>query len=416
MRILYGNRGGKVEKMIRYIAMATLSAMALVPGWSFAADIKVGSMAGFTGQVPMEAANIHAARSLAAQLVNEAGGINDGDTIRLIAGDGACDPKTAVDAANKLVNVEQVVALLGPTCSGEVLAVAQTLTIPQKIPLITDGATNVRIAALEDDDTVFRVVASDKDQGEPIAKIIIDAGFTEVAAIVFNDDYNRGLYERFEEAFLAKGGKIAGMSIVEHRQASYRSAIASLKGSGSPVALGVFATYGAGGITILKNALEGGYFDKFFGGAGMVSQTVVDQIGVDNLRDGYMFTTPSAHSSTEAYSAFAAIAEKAGLPPFDPYVANGFDSSFLLALAIEKAGGPIREKLPAAIREVSSPEGELILPGEWAKAKELIKQGAKINYYGASGPIDFDEAGDVLGAFAVSTINDAGKLEKKLVE
>jgi branched-chain amino acid transport system substrate-binding protein len=36
-------------------------------------------------------------------------------------------------------------------------------------------------------------------------------------------------------------------------------------------------------------------------------------------------------------------------------------------------------------------------PGEWAKAKALIKEGKDIDYDGAGGAYDFDAAGDVTG-------------------
>ncbi|MDH3378956.1 MAG: amino acid ABC transporter substrate-binding protein, partial [Gammaproteobacteria bacterium] len=41
--------------------------------------------------------------------------------------------------------------------------------------------------------------------------------------------------------------------------------------------------------------------------------------------------------------------------------------------------------------------GEVILPGEWKKAKDLLKAGKEINYEGATGSHEFDKAGDVSG-------------------
>jgi branched-chain amino acid transport system substrate-binding protein len=50
------------------------------------------------------------------------------------------------------------------------------------------------------------------------------------------------------------------------------------------------------------------------------------------------------------------------------------------------------------LRNVCCAPGEVIEPGERAKAKADIAAGKKINYEGASGPCDFDENGDVTGA------------------
>ena len=80
-------------------------------------------------------------------------------------------------------------------------------------------------------------------------------------------------------------------------------------------------------------------------------------------------------------------------------------AAFALLLAMEKTGGE-RAGLNAALREVTSEGGEVILPGEWAKAKELIAAGTKINYEGASGAIEFDDKGDVPGSYDEVTIEN----------
>jgi len=53
-------------------------------------------------------------------------------------------------------------------------------------------------------------------------------------------------------------------------------------------------------------------------------------------------------------------------------------------------------------------DGETILPGEWEKAKKLIAEGKDINYEGASGSQEFDEAGDVPGVVIETVIEGKG--------
>jgi hypothetical protein len=52
------------------------------------------------------------------------------------------------------------------------------------------------------------------------------------------------------------------------------------------------------------------------------------------------------------------------------------------------------------MREVANAPGIEIRPGEWDKAVEAIANGEDIDYTGASGSLEFDEQGDVAGAFA----------------
>ena len=76
---------------------------------------------------------------------------------------------------------------------------------------------------------------------------------------------------------------------------------------------------------------------------------------------------------------------------------NSYDAVMMMAMAVEKAGSADRGKIAAALREVANAPGEIILPGEWAKAKKLILAEGKddVHYVGAAGPQDFDENGDV---------------------
>jgi branched-chain amino acid transport system substrate-binding protein len=78
-----------------------------------------------------------------------------------------------------------------------------------------------------------------------------------------------------------------------------------------------------------------------------------------------------------------------------PFAGQTYDATFLIALAIEKAGSTDRTAVRDALRAVASPPGTVIEPGEWAKAKKLIAEGKDINYEGATGPHDFDGQGEV---------------------
>jgi branched-chain amino acid transport system substrate-binding protein len=78
----------------------------------------------------------------------------------------------------------------------------------------------------------------------------------------------------------------------------------------------------------------------------------------------------------------------------------------LIALAIQHMGELNREGMPEALRAVANAPGEEVGPGDWARAVELLAAGEDINYQGASGPIEFDEAGNVPGLVAEFLIED----------
>ncbi len=104
---------------------------------------------------------------------------------------------------------------------------------------------------------------------------------------------------------------------------------------------------------------------------------------------------------------YAELAKAAGLDPTAIFAPQAYDGAFLLALAIQKKGSNTRDGLSAALREVASAPVEVILPGEWEKAKALLAEGKDINYEGATGSLEFDQAGDVPGTVVEMVVKGA---------
>ena len=401
---------------MRLISKTTLAvaAVALAAPAALAGEVKVGSVGGVTGPIAELVAAIVDGRNLAAKHVNGQGGLLKGDSYKLVLGDSACDPKAGVDAGSKIVNVEQVVAIVGASCSGATNGMVQSVTIPAGVVSLSDSATAPSITDLKDNDLVFRVAPSDAYQGRALAEIVTKAGIGKIAMTYANDDYNAGLAAVFAREFTAMGGTITGNQAHEPDKASYRSELSTLSKGGAEV-LAVFAYYGSSGITIIRNSLENGLFGKFYAADGMFDQSVIDQIGADNLRGNISITQSASDYDDASYKLFAAAYSKGGGNPQSPYAAHGYDAAFLMALAVEKAGSADRGKIGAALRSVASAPGEVIRPGEWRKAKALIAAGKDINYEGGSGNADFDKNGDVGGIFSLNTVGKDGKWTTKLL-
>ena len=87
------------------------------------------------------------------------------------------------------------------------------------------------------------------------------------------------------------------------------------------------------------------------------------------------------------------------LPPL-PFITNSYDGMAVIGLAAYAAkvkGLALTAKnIRDNLRNVASPPGEIIKPGEFKKAFSLLDKGKKINYEGAAGSVDFDKYGDVV--------------------
>jgi len=382
--------------------LMTATALASVPAH---ADVKIGLLGGVSGPIAAMAPAMIDAAQLAVQQVNEQGGIGDGEQLVGVVGDSACNPQNGTDAATKAVNIEGVVGVVGPHCSGAVLAAAGSVTIPAGITMITPSGTSPEITNLEDNGTVYRTVPSDDYQGRALARTLKEQGYGKVAVAYLNNDYGTGLANAFKSEYVDElGGEITAFAAHEEGKASYRSNLAELAKGGADTL--VIFDYGDGtGLTILRQALENGFFEKFVGGDGMKSDAVINELGAENLST-FVSSSPVGEKS-EALDVFNEAFKGVGGDPDAIFVTTSYDAAFLLALAIEKAGGD-KAGVAAAVAEVSNGEGETILPGEWKKAKELIAAGTAIDYKGAAGDLDFDAKGDVPGTYALWEVGSDG--------
>ena len=375
------------------LAGAAFAALAIQP--AAAQDVKIGALNAVTGPIANLVPPIIEAEQFAVKEVNDGGGILGGRKLSLIVGDTQCNAQAGTDAASKLVNVNQVVAIVGALCSGATIGAASNVAIPASVVMISPASTSPEITTLEDKDLVFRTAPSDAYQGVVLAKYVMAKGIKSVALTYVNNDYGVGLASAFRDAYLAEGGKITGDQVHEDKKPSYRAELATLA-AGKPDALVILAYAGTSGVTILRQSLENDFFSRFVGADGMRDDVLIEQLGADALRDKLLITQPTSLPNPRK-DAFDTAFKAAGGDPSSIFVQQSYDATMLIALAIEKAGGTDRASISAALRSIASPPGIKIGPGEWKKAVAALKRGDDIDYEGAAGSHNFDAAGDVSG-------------------
>ncbi len=368
-------------------------------------SVKIGFLGGFTGPIESLTPPIQKGADLAVSEVNAAGGVN-GSSIEIVAGDTTCvDATEAANAADRLVNSEGVAAIVGALCSGSTISAANNAAIPAGVVMISPASTSPAVSSMDDNDLVFRTVPSDSYQGESMAKLLLAKGINTIAITYINNDYGKGFAEALENAYSGMGGTVAANEAHEDGKADYRAEIGSLASSGAEH-LVVLGYADGSGQTIIRQAIEGDDFSNFIGGDGMVAQSLIDGVGAEAL-EGMILTSAGSPAGT-GLDRFTAIQQGAGVED-SVYMAQSYDAAFLLALAMQQKGSNDREGMSAALRAVASPPGEVIYPGDWAKAVEILSGGGEVNFEGATGSHDFNENGDVSGIINENVIQD-GKI------
>jgi len=358
-------------------------------------DTKVGVLMDITGPIANFIPPLQNATNLAIKQVNEQGGLLDGNAVAVF-GDTTGTSQGAVDAAQKLVNIENVPIVMGALMSGTTIAAAEAVFIPSGVVQLSPTATSPAMTDLNDNDLVYRIVPSDNYQGEILAKMVLEAGIDKVSVTYVNNDYGVGIGQTFIAAYKAAGGEIVAETKHEEKKDSYRSELASLAKDGAQ-ALVVIAYAGDSGGKIVKQAAEGGLFTRFVGTDGLRDELLIQNVGPEILSTSF-FSSPTSPGENPAQSTLHdAYNAEYGDGADKAFVDQTYDATFLTLLAIEKAGSTDRSKMAQALRDVASAPGVKVGPGEWDKAKTLIAAGTDIDYDGAGGSYDFDANGDVSG-------------------
>ena len=393
-----------MKRAFLLLGVVTLS-LAFVSG-AIAQEIKVGTLMAHTGPLKEYGPNIQNGAVLAAKQLADAG-----FSMKLIHEDSETAPIPGTNAAKKLVEVDQVVAIVGALSSGVTLAAAESVTIPNQIIMISPASTNPLMTVLpadEGQDFLFRTTPSDDLQGKVTAKLAASYNKT-VSVIYVNNAYGQGLAEVFKETFENKyKGKVLAM--VPHDEKPSESYTAELRKAlaGNPDRLAAFS-YPDHAKVYLKESIEFFKYKKFLFCDGTKSLELVKALGAANL-EGQKGTAPSTAGGEPARKFSAYYNAEFGQLPNLPYISNAYDATVIIGLAAYAAkakGLPLTSKnIRNNLRYVANPPGEIIYPGDFKKAFSLLSQGKDINYEGAAGSVDFDRHGDVITPIEIWEFKD----------
>jgi branched-chain amino acid transport system substrate-binding protein len=382
-----------MKKAIVFLIVSVFS-LALVGGVQ-AQEIKVGTLISFTGPLKEFGPNIENGIDLAAKQMAAAG-----LDMKIIKADSETSAIPAVNAAKKLVDVDKVVAIIGALASGVTVPVAESVTCPNDVILISPASTSPLLTVLPADkgkDFLFRTCPSDALQAVVAGKLC--ATYNKTASVIYvNNPYGQGLAQNFKKSFEKYHGKVLAMVPIDEKVAPSYTAELKKALAGKPDILCAY-TYPEHAKIYLKQAIEFFKYRKFLFCDGTKSEDIIKAIGAKHL-DGDMGTAPGAAKGkpNEIFGAdYKAAYGK--LPPL-PFITNAYDAAAVIGLAAYAAhvkGLPLTSKnIRDNLRAVANPPGEIIYPGEFKKAFGLLKEGKKINYEGAAGSDDFDQNGDVV--------------------
>ena len=191
--------------------------------------IKIGLVQPLTGSVAYNGnADVNGSK-LAVEERNNAGGVL-GRKIELVIEDGQCKPANSINAAEKLIQKDKVVALSGAFCSSATAAI-MPVAERYKMPLIT-GVSSKADLTEKGNKYFFRAAETDALLSRAFAKILAnDLKLKNVAYVGVNDDWGRGGVEEFSRDLSAAGVKTAAKEYFDHGTTDFYTLLTKLRAS-----------------------------------------------------------------------------------------------------------------------------------------------------------------------------------------
>jgi branched-chain amino acid transport system substrate-binding protein len=344
--------------------------------------IKIGFIGPLSGDAASYGIPIKNAIALAVEEINNAGGIN-GRKIEVIYEDGKCSGKDAVNAAQKLINIDKVNIILGGMCSGELLAIAP-ITEPAKVLLLSPSASSPDITHAGD--FIFRNNPSDADGGKALAKLVREK-YTKAAIISENTDYAQALARVFVEHFRSLGGEVVAQENFDPGVKDFRTILTKIKAS-NPEALVINPQTEIAGGLIVKQAREIGITIPLYGTVALAGTKAIETAG-EYAEGMLVIDAPGlSENNPKAVKFLADYKARYGTTTLEFYLGAAYDAVYILADGISKYGTD-SEKLKNYLYSLK-------------------------NYNGVIGTYGFDENGDLIGIeYKVKQIKNGKAVELK---
>jgi branched-chain amino acid transport system substrate-binding protein len=277
--------------------------------------------------------------AMAVDEFNAAGGaMVDGvkTTINYINEDDAGSPEVGASAAQKLINQDKVIGIIGAVMSKVTLAVAP-IAQTAGVPTISPTSTNEKVTLVGD--YIFRACFIDPFQGTVMANYAWSTLKVKTAACLFDNgnDYPKGLAENFKKSYEALGGKVVAYEAFtdEDKTVDFKAQLTKIKAT-KPEFLYLSGYYGSTAL-ILKQARGMGLNVPAGGGDGWDSPELV-KIGGAAVEGGVFSNHFSKDDPAPKVQAFvAAYTAKFGAAP-DALAALAYDAAGLFLDAFKTVG------------------------------------------------------------------------------
>jgi len=371
-----------------------VAVMLLFVSPAFAADtIRIGFNIPLTGDIPKVGESSKLAAEMLKADINGKGGLKVGSKqypLEFVYEDNESKAESAVTAMLKLIEKDEVLAVVGPNSSKQAVPAGQVADDNQAV-MISPWSTNPDTT--KDRPWVFRAAFLDPFQGPVAVNFAVEQFKAKSAAVIYDlsNDYSKGLAEIFRDEFEKKMGKGSVKAFESHgtKDQDFSAQLTKIIAT-KPDFIFIPDNYNQVAL-IVKQAHQLGWKKPFMGSDAWGSAELMTLCG-DDCKGLFFSTHYAAAGAKGATKEFIDRYKKQyGYIP-DDVAALTWDATRIVLQAIQEAGslsGKLRQDRKA-IREAMS--------------------GIK-SFDGITGSMKFDAQGDPIKCAVVVRISDKGEFE-----
>ncbi|MCX7842251.1 MAG: ABC transporter substrate-binding protein [Clostridia bacterium] len=326
------------SKVLALLVVAVMVASMFTGCAGGGGEIKIGAIQPISGQVSAYGTQTRDAIQMAVDEINAKGGIN-GKKIKLIVEDDEANPEKTVNAFKKLVTQDKVIGIIGALTSKCSLSITKEAQ-QRKVIMISPSSTNDTVT--DAGDYIFRACYNDSFQGQVVAKFAQETLKAKNAAILFDNtnDYSKGLRDNFKKKFEELGGKVVIEESYATGDKDFNAQLTKIKGT-NPDVLFIPDYYST--VSLIAKQVKSQNIK-----APMLGADGWDEI-TNNAGEEVVGSFYSNHYSPDADDAdvknfVKKYEEKYKITP-NALAALGYDATYILAEAIERAGSTDTSKI-----------------------------------------------------------------------
>jgi branched-chain amino acid transport system substrate-binding protein len=338
---------------IRKFIVVIVAALSLIAASAFAEDsIKVGAILAVTGPASNLGAPEARTLEMLVEDINARGGII-GKKLDLIIKDTGGSPEKAVSFAKQLIEEERVFAIIGPSTSGETMAIKNLAEAGRTI-LLSCAAAEVIVNPLGK--YVFKVAPKDSYAAMKIFQQMKKMKISKIGVLSSNTGFGKAGKDQLEKLAPENGIQILISEVYDKSATDLTAEVTKLRAKGVQAIVN-WSIEPAQAI-VIKNARQIGMTVPIFQSHGFANIQYAQAAGI--AAEGVIFPAsriivadllPDKHLQKPVVMAYRKAYETKYSEDVSTFGGHAYDAMMILARAIRE-GGYDREKVRTSIEHI----------------------------------------------------------------